>query len=462
MTKYFYVSMVATILVITLGIGIVLAQLPETVDSGTEGVIIGAQISSGWSYAEAITSFYRMRECEPPYMRVSDLTGCAGKTEVIGIEIAESIKPIDAFGFEITYNTDHMEYNAIEVEGCLTDEWTFVDASEQMPGVITVGGFHTTAIDSETSGPLVKMYFSLLGNPGDESQICLQNLLDDIADGYNTCCGIYTCLGGALADLTIAPQDTTIASTQTVAYRAVTTDGYAECDVTDSTLYTTTDFCGWFEGNMYHACSVGTLTVMGTYGDLADTAVVYVTIGPIAGIEVSAETTAVVSGSEIACTVIAYDENENETDVTEFAEFSANDPCGSFTDNVYRACQVGSWKIVGAYLEFTDTLTVTVIQETSVDFAGGLVLPEDYGLMMNFPNPFNHITTIEYQLPMFANVDLSIYNILGQKVATLISVRQPSGTYKVEWDASNLASGVYFYKIMTREFTATKRMALLK
>jgi flagellar hook assembly protein FlgD len=64
------------------------------------------------------------------------------------------------------------------------------------------------------------------------------------------------------------------------------------------------------------------------------------------------------------------------------------------------------------------------------------------------------MTAISYQLPAFSQVELSIYNLLGQKVATLVSEKQPAGVYEVQWDASGFSSGVYFYQLTTnKEFS---------
>jgi hypothetical protein len=76
-----------------------------------------------------------------------------------------------------------------------------------------------------------------------------------------------------------------------------------------------------------------------------------------------------------------------------------------------------------------------------------LHIPDRYQLFQNYPNPFNPATMISYQLPMTSKVELSIYNLLGQRVATLVSQKQPAGTYSVQWDASGFASGVYLYRL---------------
>jgi len=93
--------------------------------------------------------------------------------------------------------------------------------------------------------------------------------------------------------------------------------------------------------------------------------------------------------------------------------------------------------------------------------------PSAYKLFQNFPNPFNPKTVIGYSvgagrgLPV--QVELSIYNILGQKVAALVSAKQPAGNYKVEWDATDFSSGVYFYNLTTDQgFIQTRKLVVLK
>ncbi|MCP4631374.1 MAG: T9SS type A sorting domain-containing protein, partial [candidate division Zixibacteria bacterium] len=83
-------------------------------------------------------------------------------------------------------------------------------------------------------------------------------------------------------------------------------------------------------------------------------------------------------------------------------------------------------------------------------------------LNQNYPNPFNSSTTINYILPIASDVEIEIYNILGQKVSTLIDKRQTAGYKNVTWNSSDYSSGIYFYKLTTENKTLTKRMTLLK
>jgi len=88
--------------------------------------------------------------------------------------------------------------------------------------------------------------------------------------------------------------------------------------------------------------------------------------------------------------------------------------------------------------------------------------PDIYQLSQNYPNPFNPTTNINYKLPKTSQVELGIYNLLGQKVATLVDKKQAAGTYTVQWEASGFSSGVYYYKIEAGEFSETKKLVLLK
>ncbi len=86
----------------------------------------------------------------------------------------------------------------------------------------------------------------------------------------------------------------------------------------------------------------------------------------------------------------------------------------------------------------------------------------EYQLAQNYPNPFNPETTISFSLPEASNVKLNVYNLLGEKVASLINNNLSAGTHTAKFNANNLSSGVYIYKLDTPEFTETRKMLLLK
>jgi len=86
----------------------------------------------------------------------------------------------------------------------------------------------------------------------------------------------------------------------------------------------------------------------------------------------------------------------------------------------------------------------------------------DFALAQNYPNPFNPTTTISWQLPVGLSVNLSLYNIAGQRVAVLVDERQSAGTHQVEFDASHLAGGVYFYRLQAGDYVETRKMVVIK
>jgi plastocyanin len=92
---------------------------------------------------------------------------------------------------------------------------------------------------------------------------------------------------------------------------------------------------------------------------------------------------------------------------------------------------------------------------------GGSV-PSKFNLSQNFPNPFNPVTNIKIDIPASSQVNLTVYDLLGNVVEVLYSGNLNAGSYAVDWNASNYSSGIYFYTLRTGNFTDTKRMVLVK
>lgn len=90
------------------------------------------------------------------------------------------------------------------------------------------------------------------------------------------------------------------------------------------------------------------------------------------------------------------------------------------------------------------------------------ILPTLLNLEQNYPNPFNPTTTINYQVQNTGKVVLNVFDVLGRTVATLVDEKKSSGSYKVEWNAANMPSGVYFYRLQSGSFSETKKLILLK
>lgn len=115
------------------------------------------------------------------------------------------------------------------------------------------------------------------------------------------------------------------------------------------------------------------------------------------------------------------------------------------------------------YAEVLDTFGIMGLQDFTVDVKDiTQTLPTAYSLDQNYPNPFNPGTIINFSIPNEGFVTLSIYNFIGQQVATLVNESKPAGTYEVDFVAEGLTSGIYFYQITSGNFSETKKMMLLK
>ncbi|MCI0698155.1 T9SS type A sorting domain-containing protein [candidate division KSB1 bacterium] len=136
------------------------------------------------------------------------------------------------------------------------------------------------------------------------------------------------------------------------------------------------------------------------------------------------------------------------------------------------------WQVVsGAQLD-TQSNTVTVTQNpvrsyyalrgtTITSVEEQIALPSDFVLQQNYPNPFNPATTISYELHIASRVNLSIFNVRGEQVATLVNAQQPGGKHVVRWrgidaEGKSLASGIYWYRLEVAGMTATKKLIMMK
>ncbi|MDI6804509.1 MAG: T9SS type A sorting domain-containing protein [Bacteroidota bacterium] len=108
-------------------------------------------------------------------------------------------------------------------------------------------------------------------------------------------------------------------------------------------------------------------------------------------------------------------------------------------------------------LEITKPVSMMILK-----FESGSFIPNQYALEQNYPNPFNPTTIINYQLPIDNWVTLKVYDVLGREVATLVDEFKDSGYYEATWDATNIPSGVFFYRMQTGSFSETKKLILMR
>ncbi len=91
-----------------------------------------------------------------------------------------------------------------------------------------------------------------------------------------------------------------------------------------------------------------------------------------------------------------------------------------------------------------------------------MIQPAEYSLYQNYPNPFNPVTIIKYQIPNSGFVTIKVYDVLGREVSVLVNEEKKAGSYNVNFDGSNLSSGIYFYTLITEKYVSTKKLVLLK
>jgi hypothetical protein len=247
------------------------------------------------------------------------------------------------------------------------------------------------------------------------------------------------------------------------------------------------------EENWYHV-SIKTMSLNSGYSNILSDQASFTTVGPVAlsEYEIINRDTLVNPDDFLRIDFTLYNNGITDTVFNVSTKTTSLDPCVqiiAFSDPLYGNIAPGEFSrasrpitilfaddcdvpentslVLDIYSEnnflWSDTFSVEIISKIRNDKSK---LAEKFVLHQNYPNPFNPSTVISYNLPEISDVELSIYNILGEKVTNLVAESQKSGYYWVEWDASGYASGVYYYRLSaktkTQNVVQTRKLILLK
>ncbi len=141
-----------------------------------------------------------------------------------------------------------------------------------------------------------------------------------------------------------------------------------------------------------------------------------------------------------------------------------------FTDPYFNSPSTRNYKTVSCVHKQTNTyyaMSDSLFYVSDIPIIAGIniissEIPENFSLSQNYPNPFNPMTKIKFQLPNKGFVNLKVFDMLGKEVGILVNEDLSAGTYEYEWNAVNLPSGIYFYRLYTGNYTETKKMILVK
>lgn len=176
-------------------------------------------------------------------------------------------------------------------------------------------------------------------------------------------------------------------------------------------------------------------------------------------------------GSYASLRITETDETKIYSGGTVINEFGTTNFTWIAPDGGVFQGDIDSSSVTTGTLPLYRTSLIQWVPTTNIDADTDLSHPSDFELYQNYPNPFNPSTIISYSLPFESDVKLYIHNVLGEKIAELVSAKQSAGTYGVTWDAAGYATGIYFYTLETKsidnaasqkEYRKIKKMILIK
>ncbi|OQX83553.1 hypothetical protein B6D60_10335 [candidate division KSB1 bacterium 4484_87] len=464
------------------------------------------------NFSIIITGAICQHECIPPYVKVGEVSGVAGDTIEVPIFIEQNSDSIDAFGFKFHYCNDKLAYLGVKRDE-LTYEFDFLDGHENTPGVVNIGGFDPVAIDTNSSGTLLRVILLVEQcGEGESYQLNLSNLTDDITN-LNNCSGTFSCqaacdLGDPNMDGDITPGDA-LCIFQT--YLQGGTPPAGECDTECAIL------AG--DANCDNDISPGdALIVFQAYLNGLTLPLDCPPGGSIAKNKPSVSLELVALPIEESNEFKIGIRSDQSVNMQVFGlDFGYSDDVLEFI-SADPGNHLSAWQAVGAYEVLSGVLRIGGFHDEASKISKGENLfvltfrfknekkdevdcwiynlngdisgngvetfsfnkksnPREevnanngllmYRLKQNFPNPFNLKTEIFYEIPEATQVAIKIYNINGQVIKTLVNKSQQPGSYQILWDGKDesghdVGSGLYFFNIETAKFNRMRKMTLIK
>lgn len=411
-------------------------------------------------------------------MEIEDASVFNGDTTTVPVNLLNAgADPIESFEMEISYDSALVEVYVPEQTTTLTNDF-IIETNNSVDGTLLISG--STASPIEEVGTFLNL--QVVGKNGGESSLTVSNILINETAPFespltSTFMVIDRLCGDVTNDKTISTLDATYILRHTVYLSPqfpLTEQDSVAADITGNGDISALD------ASRILQYEVNIIDDLGCGGALPKT-----------------ETEATSADWEIVSlddqqVEIEIDASAFQTDIYS-AEFKLQIPEGihfkklsGVPDNWLRVSNVRreqlSISAFGTSMLENKKILLSLSREEGVEnsssIKGTLQLneskakelpelnvesaPREFDLKQNYPNPFNPTTNIVYQVPKTANVQLIIFNMLGQKVAELVHKKQEPGSYSVEWDASSMSSGVYIYQLRTEKITFTKKMLLIK
>lgn len=439
-----------------------------------------------------------------PQLLVTDISGSTGSTVTAEVRIKGNTIPIDAFGFDLNFNTNHLQFIQVD-KGELTSQWMQVSGSQSTPGIIKVGGFHTTAIPINSTGTVAKIVFNVTCSGCGEcsqSHLMLANMIDDFANmsGY---CGVYgfgsACVRGDVnMDGSITPGDALCAfniylnnqippagecNTPCALFSAD-----ANCDGTVTPGDALIIFEHFLNGTPIHCPTLAktpgafspALSIQNAIGESGEIIRIPIRIDNPKGMAAFGMDLrypanllqfAGVERTGLTQDWLELNGQESETGIIRLGGFHTTAIAKDQSDVLAEVIFMVKDNVQGEggfeVLEVTDDLAEASILtgrfRASVTSEG----PAAFRLAQNNPNPFNLETEIHFEIPYATQVQVTVYNISGQAIKTLMDAPLNAGAHKVKWDGKDahgrdLTSGIYICKLEAGNQLQTCKMTLIK